>query len=85
MRFDQKPTHRAIIVPWYDSQKACLLMILLMLLVFFFSINGVLIAGEYAEYMGYRWVPVLLCIMSGLVIVSILSRMIKRFLARRSR
>jgi len=83
MRFDENPTHRAIIIPWYDSQKSCLLMILFMLLVFFFSITGVFAVGEYAEYNRYLWVPVLLCVMSGMVIVSTIIRMIKRLVARR--
>ena len=84
MRFDQNPSYRAIIVPWYDSEKVCLLIVFLMLIVFFFSVTGILVASEYVEYNRYVWMPVLLCIISGIVIVSTVLRVIRRYIARYS-
>jgi hypothetical protein len=82
VRFDQHPTYREIIVPWYDSRKACLFMVLLMLLVFLFGLIGVVFAAEHTEFNRHLWVPVLLCLLSGGVIISTTVRLIKRYLAR---
>ena len=39
MRYDQKPVHRKIIVPWYDSEVACLSIICAMILVFLLDVK----------------------------------------------
>ena len=85
MRFDQNPTYREVIVPWYDSEKACVLMILFMLCVLLFSIAGVAVAGEQDAFGRHLWVPIVLCIMSGGVMVSIGVRLMKRYISRFSR
>jgi hypothetical protein len=79
MRYDQKPVHRKIIVPWYDSETACLGMILIMVLVFLFALAGISVAGESAEHHHKIWLPILLLITSGIVIISIAVRLFKRF------
>ena len=82
MRYDQKPVHRKIIVPWYDSEVACLSIICAMILVFLFALAGISAAGETAEYHSKLWLPILLLFMSGAVIVSTAIRLFKRFSRR---
>jgi|TARA_B100001964_G_C14128141_1_gene551553 hypothetical protein len=79
MRLDEKPIFRKIIFPWYDSKTACLLLALFMVLVFLFGIVGLSVSSEIVEYNGFIWVPILLLLLSGWVIVSTMIRLIKRF------
>lgn len=79
MRFDEKPIFRKIIVPWYDSETTCLLLILFMVLVFLFGIAGLSVSSEIIEYNDFIWVPILLILLSGWVVVSTMIRLIKRF------
>ncbi len=79
MRFDEKPIFRKIIVPWYDSETTCLLLILFMVLVFLFGIAGLSVSSEIVEYNDFIWVPILLILLSGWVVVSTMIRLIKRF------
>ena len=78
MLLDQNPLFRKVIVPWYDTEKACYTVIVFMLPVFLFGIAGILEAVEKTEYNEYVWVPVLIVVMSAGVIVSIAIRLIKR-------
>ena len=78
MRYDEKPIYRKLIVPWYDTQKTCLLVILLMFLVFLFALAGVSIAGEIPEHRTKIWLPILLLVMSASVIITTAVRLIKR-------
>lgn len=79
MRLDPNPMFRKIIVPWYDSEAACLIMIVFMFFIFLFASAGISIARENFEYHEHIWVPVLLLVMSGAVIVSAIFRLIKRY------
>lgn len=74
------PVFRKIIVPWYDSETACLLVIIFMDMVFLFGAAGVSAAYEILEYHSYAWVPAALMLMSGSVIVSTTARLIRRYL-----
>jgi hypothetical protein len=85
MRLDQSsPFFRRTIVPWYDSEVACLLTLLFLFLVFLFGMAGISVANQVAEYRPHRWVPVTLVVMSAGVILSITVRLINRFLIYRS-
>jgi hypothetical protein len=79
---DRNPLFRKIIVPWYDSDAACYILLAGMLLVMVFSITGIAVARTYPEYHAHTWVPVLLTVLSSLVLVSIVTRLIKRHLLR---
>ena len=79
MPLDQNPLFRKVIVPWYDTEKACYTVIGFMSIVFLFGIAGILEAAEKTEYNEYIWVPVLLVAMSTVVIVSTSIRLIKRY------
>ncbi len=85
MRYDEKPIYRKLIVPWYDSQRICLLVILLMFLVFWFALAGVSIAGESPEHRTMIWLPILLLVLSASVIISTAFRLIKRIRYRFSK
>jgi hypothetical protein len=84
MRYDQRPVHRKLIVPWYDSETACFLQIIFMLLVLFFALTGIFVAIENIEHQSHVWLPLLLVIMSTGVIVSTTIRLVKRFRYRYS-
>jgi len=85
MRIDKNPIFRKVIVPWYDSEAACSIVIFFMFLIFLFSFAGISVARENIEYYEYVWVPVLLVVMSGGVIISITIRLIKRYVRRFSK
>ncbi|MBW2569538.1 MAG: hypothetical protein JRD93_10675 [Deltaproteobacteria bacterium] len=80
MSFNQNPLFRKIIIPWYDSEMVCFIMIAFMFFVLIFSVTGILVAYEKVEYSEHIWLPIILVIMSGLVIVSTAIRLIKRYL-----
>jgi hypothetical protein len=80
MNGDQNPSFRRLIVPWYDSEGACLILIFLMDLVFLFAAVGVEEARRTPEFGGYMGIPVLLMVLSGGVIVSTTIRLIRRFM-----
>jgi GMP synthase-like glutamine amidotransferase len=79
MRLDQNPVFRKVIVPWYDSETACLILVVCISLVLLFGFAGVSVARENAGYREYIWVPVALIVLSAWVIVSITIRLIRRY------
>lgn len=79
MRYDQKPVHRRLIVPWYDTQAACYTVIAVMFAVFMFSLAGIGVASAYDEYHRHLWVPILLLVLSVGVLISTIIRLIRRF------
>ena len=85
MRIDQNPLFRKTIIPWYDSEAVCIGLIVFMLIVFFFGVVGISVARENEEYHGYVWIAVLLVVMSGGIIFSTISRLIKRHARRYSK
>lgn len=78
MRLDQNPVFRKIIVPWYDSDTACYLLIVFMIFVIFFGMTGISVCCETPEYQEHIWVPLVLVLLSGGVFISASIRMIKR-------
>ncbi|MEJ2656013.1 MAG: hypothetical protein P8012_02305 [Desulfobacterales bacterium] len=85
MRIDQNPLFRKSIIPWYDSEAACIGIIIFMIIVFFFGCIGISVAREEAEFHGYVWIAVLLVVLSGGVILSTTVRLIKRHTRRSSK
>ena len=81
MRLDQNPLFRRVIVPWYDSNTACLILLFTMLVVLCFAVAGVWVAVDTPAYQGYWWLPALLLVLSLLVVVSVAVRLIKRYYA----
>jgi len=85
MRIDQNPLFRKVIVPWYDYKSVCYVVIFFMALVFLFGFAGILASRENPAYHEHVWVPVLLVLMSGGVIISTTIRLIKRYSRRFSK
>jgi uncharacterized membrane protein len=79
MLYDQNPVHRKLITPWYDSRTVCLVVILSMLLVLLFALVGVFLAWENSLYREMIWLPALLALLSGIVVLSTTVRLIKRW------
>lgn len=82
MRMDQNPFFRKIIVPWYDSDTACYIVIVCMGITVFFGFSGISTAREYPAAHAPIWIPVLLIVLSTGVILSTLIRLLKRYLHR---
>jgi hypothetical protein len=85
MRQDKHPVFRKEIVPWYNSNPACFLLIFVMFIVFLFGVSGISVSRENAEYHGYAWIAVLLVVMSIGIIVSATIRLAKRYADRFSK
>ena len=85
MRLDQNPVFRKVIVPWYDSETVCLIVIVCMGVVVIFGFTGIAVARDNLIYLKHIWVPILLVLMSAGVIVSITIRLVKRYLQRFSK
>ena len=82
MRVEQNPIHRKIIIPWYDSNPACLVLAATMVIVLIFGIFGIVVCRETPEYQAYGWIAMLLSGLSGWVILSVGLRLIYRFIHR---
>jgi len=74
--------HRRAIVPWYDSESICLVILFFMLLVFWFGFIGIQEGMESAESSVDLWVPISLMAISSFVILSITIRLVRRYLGR---
>ncbi len=79
MRLDQNPVYRKVIVPWYDSEIACLVLIVILFVVFLFGFIGISVASESIFYGSSIWVPIVLVVLSGGIILSITIRLIRRY------
>ncbi len=82
MLLNDTPVFRKIIVPWYDSDTACLLTLLFMDAVFLFGMAGIAVVREIPEYYRHIWVPLVLTVLSLAVILSVAIRLIRRYLYR---
>lgn len=82
MRLDQNPIHRREIVPWYDSEIACLILMIWMILSLLFGIVGIAVARQHPAYHQYTWVPVVIVMLSGGVVISAFVRLVKRHIRR---
>lgn len=79
MPANKNPVFRKIIIPWYNSTGAYIIVIFFMLLVLFFAIAGVSVAREHPDFRGYVWVPIVLLAMSAGIIITTAARLIKRY------
>ena len=85
MRLDQNPLFRKVIVPWYDSETVCYIVIFLMFLSLLLGIAGIYVAWETAEFRRYIWLPGLLAALSVCVLITTTIRLVKRYLYRFSK
>jgi ABC-type transport system involved in multi-copper enzyme maturation permease subunit len=78
MLSDKSPVFRKAIIPWYRSKAIYGLSIAFMLLVFLFGLAGISVARGQEQYNGYIWVPFVLVILSGGIIVINIIRLIRQ-------
>jgi hypothetical protein len=82
MPLDRNPVHRRLIVPWYDADAACWLMIVVMAPVLLFGLQGVAVARTVPAWRTLIGVPLALVGLSALVMGANLVRLLRRFLDR---
>ena len=83
MHIDENPLFRKAIVPWYDSEAACLVTVVLLEMVYIFGVAGLSVAVHTPAFRGYIWLPVVLIVLSFGVVLSITIRLIRRYSRRR--
>lgn len=75
---DQNPLFRKVILPWYDTDAACILTGIFMMFVFGFALAGISVANEMPEGARHVWLPGLLLALSALGVVTVLVRLCRR-------
>ena len=78
MPTDNSPVFRKAIIPWYHSKLAYGATIAFMLLVLLFGLAGISVAREHLQFSDYIWVPIVLVVLSGGVILLNIIRLISR-------
>ena len=78
MPSEKNPVFRKPVIPWYQSKTAYSLTIAFMLVVFMVGLVGISVTREYDAYNSYIWVPALLLVLSGCLIISNIIRLIRR-------
>lgn len=76
---------RGASVPWYDSDKICLIIMGFMAMVNFFGWSGLSAVFSKTEWKGYWHLPVILIAASSFVFLSTIRRIIVRHLLKKSR
>mgnify|MGYP006279328407 CR=1 FL=1 len=72
------PVFRKPILPWYDTNAACVILLFFMAAVLLFGLAGMRVAGFHAQYRAYIGLPIFLVGLSGFGCVSLLIRLIRR-------
>ncbi len=85
MRREKSPVFRRAIIPWYDSNRVCWIVVSFTLATAVFSAVGIFAALEEPAYQNYFWLPLLLLLLSTGIAVSTLVRMFRRYIDRISR
>ncbi len=79
MPLDKTPVFRKVVLPWYHSKAVYICVIIFMMLVFLFGLIGISVAQENAACRHHIWLPILLVVLSGGVIVCFGVRLIRRY------
>ena len=82
MLSEKNPVFRKPVIPWYQSKTAYGLTIAFMLFVFLVGLVGISVTREYETYKAYIWVPAVLVILSGSLIVTSIIRLIRRYTSK---
>jgi uncharacterized membrane protein len=82
MLSEKSPVFRKLVIPWYQSKTAYILTIAFMLAVFLVGLVGISVTREFEAYNGYIWVPALLVILSGCLIITNIMRLIRRYTSK---
>ncbi len=78
MLSDKSPVFRKAIIPWYHSKTAYGVTITFMLFVFLFGLAGISVARANIQFNDYIWVPIVLVVLSGGIIMFNIIRLIRR-------
>ncbi len=78
MLSDKSPVFRKAIIPWYHSKTAYGVTITFMLFVFLFGLAGISVARANIQFNDYIWVPMVLVVLSGGIIMFNIIRLIRR-------
>ncbi|MBL0713764.1 MAG: hypothetical protein JJV98_08690 [Desulfosarcina sp.] len=84
MSLEKNPVFRRAIIPWYDSDRVCWIVVGFMAVTALFSAAGISVAMEELAFLNYIWLPLLLILLSTGTAVATLIRMIRRYIDRRS-
>lgn len=84
MRKESDGIFRETVVPWYDSDKICLIILGFMAIVNFFGWSGLSTALSKPEWKGFWHLPVILLVASSFVLLSIIRRLIVRHLIKKT-
>lgn len=79
MQIDKSPFFRKAIIPWYDTDTACMITAVVMFISALFGVEGIKIAGQIETYNDYIWVPVLFFALSATVFATTIIRLVKRY------
>ena len=82
MPSEKSPVFRKPVIPWYQSKTAYSFTIAFMLVVFFVGLVGISVTREYEAYNGYLWLPAILVISSGCMIITNIIRLIRRYTSK---
>ena len=82
MPSEKSPVFRKPVIPWYQSKTAYGLTIAFMLIVLLVGLVGMSVTREIDAYNGYVWVPALLVVLSGSVIITNIIRLIRRYTSK---
>ncbi len=74
----KNPVFRKAIIPWYHSKTAYGITIAFMLFVFLFGLAGISVARAHIQFNDYLWVPMVLVVLSGTIIMFNIIRLIRR-------
>lgn len=80
MRLDPNPLFRRIMMPWYDSTPLCWLLLLAMVGLVLFSWCGIQVVSHNPAYLRAAWMPWTLLVLSLFVCLSVMCRLILRYL-----
>lgn len=82
MLSEKSPVFRKLVIPWYQSKTAYILTIGFMLVVFLVGLVGISVTREFDAYNGYIWLPAILVILSGCLIITNIMRLIRRYTSK---
>ena len=85
MTREKNPVFRRVIIPWYDSDRVCWVIVGFMAATAVFSVVGLLVAFEEPAFQSYFWLPLLLLLLSTGVATATVIRLCRRYLERLSR
>ena len=82
MPSEKSPVFRKLVIPWYQSKTAYILTIAFMLVVFLVGLAGISVTRDFDAYNGYIWLPALLVILSGCLIITNIMRLVRRYTSK---